>query len=56
MNILILGAGQVGSELAEILSKDNHNITLVDQKKESLDKVSDNSVKPSISVNKTATA
>ena len=43
MNILILGAGQVGSELAEILSKDNHNITLVDQKKESLDKVSDNS-------------
>ena len=43
MNILILGAGQVGSELAEILAKDNHNITLVDQKKESLDKVSDNS-------------
>lgn len=30
MNIIILGAGQVGSGLADILSVEGHNITLVD--------------------------
>lgn len=30
MNIVILGAGQVGSSLAELLSDDNNDVTLVD--------------------------
>ena len=41
MNILILGAGQVGSELTEILSEDGHSITLVDLDKEKLEKESE---------------
>ncbi len=31
MNILIIGAGEVGSHLARLLSRENHNITVVDQ-------------------------
>ncbi len=30
MNIVILGAGQVGSSLAELLAYENHNVTVVD--------------------------
>ena len=41
MNILILGAGQVGSELTEILSEDGHSITLVDLNEEKLEKESE---------------
>ena len=41
MNILILGAGQVGSELTEILSEDGHSITLVDLDEEKLEKESE---------------
>ncbi len=31
MNILIIGAGEVGSHLARLLSKENHNITVIDK-------------------------
>jgi trk/ktr system potassium uptake protein len=31
VNILIVGAGEVGSHLARLLSKENHNITVIDQ-------------------------
>jgi len=41
LNILILGAGQVGSELTEILSEDGHSITLVDLDEEKLEKESE---------------
>ena len=40
MNIVILGAGQVGSELSAILASD-HDVTLIDLKQEKLMKISD---------------
>lgn len=40
MNILILGAGQVGSELSEILAK-VHDVTLIDINQDKLQKISD---------------
>ena len=40
MNILILGAGQVGSELSEILAE-GHDVTLIDTDQEKLQKISD---------------
>ena len=40
MNIVILGAGQVGSELSAILASD-HDVTLIDLKQEKLQKISD---------------
>ena len=30
MNVVVLGAGQVGSSIAEVLSQQDHNITVVD--------------------------
>lgn len=41
MNILILGAGQVGSALAQFLAKENNNITIVDTDNEHLQKLQD---------------
>ena len=40
MNIVILGAGQVGSELSEILAEE-HDVTLIDINEEKLQKISD---------------
>ena len=40
MNIVILGAGQVGSELSAILASD-HDVTLIDLNQEKLQKISD---------------
>jgi trk system potassium uptake protein TrkA len=40
LNILILGAGQVGSELSEILAE-GHDVTLIDTDQEKLRKISD---------------
>ena len=36
MNIIILGAGQVGASLAESLIEENHSITIVDTNEERL--------------------
>ncbi len=41
MKIIILGAGQVGSSIAEILSRENNDITLVDQNRHLLDSLQD---------------
>ena len=40
MEILILGAGQVGTELSELLTNDGHNITIVDTEADRLQKAS----------------
>ncbi|RME04056.1 MAG: Trk system potassium transporter TrkA [Planctomycetota bacterium] len=37
MNVIILGAGEVGCNLSQKLSKDNHNIIVIDQNKEKLE-------------------
>lgn len=36
MNIIIVGCGNVGRTLAEQLSKENHNITVIDEKEENV--------------------
>ena len=36
MKIVIAGAGDVGTHLAKMLSKENHEIILLDQKKKKL--------------------
>lgn len=41
MNIIILGAGQVGSSLAELLAKDNNDVTVVDLDSTHLKKLQD---------------
>jgi trk system potassium uptake protein TrkA len=41
MNIIIIGCGKVGISLAEQLSDENHNITLIDSSAETLQNVSD---------------
>lgn len=41
MNIIILGAGQVGSALAQFLAKENNNITIVDTNTQRLQKLQD---------------
>jgi len=40
LEILILGAGQVGTELSELLTNDGHNITIVDTNADRLQKAS----------------
>ncbi len=39
MKIVIAGAGEVGTYLAKMLSKENHDITLLDEDKEKLEKL-----------------
>jgi len=41
MKIIILGAGQVGSSIAEILSRENNDITLVDNNRHVLESIQD---------------
>jgi trk system potassium uptake protein TrkA len=41
MKILILGAGQVGASVAEVLSSDANDITIVDQNREALAQLAD---------------
>ncbi|MGB5708171.1 MAG: Trk system potassium transporter TrkA [Arenicellales bacterium] len=41
MKIIILGAGQVGGSIAEILSRENNDITLIDHKRSVLDGLQD---------------
>lgn len=40
MNIVILGAGEIGSFLAEVLSKEQHNVTIIDKNAQLLEKIS----------------
>ena len=39
MNIIIVGCGKVGDALAENLSKEGHNLTVVDTKEENVEKI-----------------
>ena len=41
MNIIIVGAGKVGYELALQLTQENHNVTVIDPSEEALHRVSD---------------
>jgi trk system potassium uptake protein TrkA len=42
LNILIIGAGEIGYELAGVLSVENHNVTVLDRSKECLDTTNGN--------------
>ncbi len=42
MKIIIIGAGEIGYDLASILSKEKHDVIVVDREKSCLDKVSEN--------------
>ncbi|MTI88640.1 MAG: Trk system potassium transporter TrkA [Balneolaceae bacterium] len=39
MKIVIIGAGEIGYDLASVLSKEKHDVTVLDREKESLSKV-----------------
>lgn len=41
MNIVIIGAGEIGFELASVLSKEKHDVTVLDRERELLSKVSE---------------
>ncbi len=41
MNIIICGAGKVGSTIAKLLSEQGHSITVIDQSSEDIQKISD---------------
>ena len=42
MKIVIIGAGEIGYDLASVLSKEKHDVIVLDREKECLDKVSEN--------------
>lgn len=42
MKILIIGAGEIGYELASVLSKEKHDVIVLDRAKDCLDKVTQN--------------
>ena len=42
MKIVIIGAGEIGYDLASVLSKEQHDVIVLDRDKECLDKVSEN--------------
>lgn len=42
MKIIIIGAGEIGYELASLLSKENHDVIVLDRDKEALTKVTEN--------------
>lgn len=41
MKIVIIGAGEIGYDLASVLSSEKHDVTVLDREKESLSRVSD---------------
>ena len=41
MNVIIVGCGRVGAELARILSVDGHDVTVIDQNAESFNRLAD---------------
>jgi trk system potassium uptake protein TrkA len=42
LNILIIGAGEIGYELADVLSGENHDVTVLDRSKQCIDTVNEN--------------
>lgn len=42
MKIIVIGAGEIGYDLASMLSKEQHDVTVLDRDKDCLDKVSEN--------------
>ncbi len=42
MKIIIIGAGEIGYDLASVLSKEKHDVIVVDREKSCLDKVAEN--------------
>ncbi len=42
MKIVIIGAGEIGYDLASLLSKEKHDVIVLDRDKDCLDKVSAN--------------
>jgi len=42
MKIVIAGAGEVGTHLARLLGQENHDITLMDENRDRLNKIKDN--------------
>ena len=42
MKIIIIGAGEIGYDLASVLSLEKHDVVVLDREKEALDKVSEN--------------
>ena len=41
MKIIIIGAGEIGYDLASVLSKEKHDVIILDRDKESLSKASE---------------
>lgn len=41
LNIIIVGCGKVGSTLVEKLSKESHDITVIDQKNEVIQRITE---------------
>ena len=41
MNIVICGAGRVGSTIAKLLSDQNHSITVIDQSSDDIQKINE---------------
>ncbi|MEG0146734.1 MAG: NAD-binding protein, partial [Clostridia bacterium] len=41
MNIVIVGAGKVGYALADVLSREQHDVTVVDKRADVLSRVGD---------------
>lgn len=39
MNIMIVGCGRVGSQLAILLAREGHNVTIIDKKQDSFDRL-----------------
>ena len=39
MYVIIVGCGRVGSELAKLLSNENHNVVVIDQKREAFERL-----------------
>lgn len=42
MKIIIIGAGEIGYDLASVLSKEKHDVIVLDRNKEALDRVTEN--------------
>lgn len=42
MKIVIIGAGEIGYDLASVLSRENHDVTVLDREKDALNRVAEN--------------
>jgi len=41
MNIIIIGCGRVGAKLAQLLSEEDHNVTIIDKNPSAFHRISD---------------